>query len=147
MKIQKAKQAEVTSGDSKHTGSVNIPETFTNDGVTYNVTSKGNYAFQNCQELTDVYCYAKKAPSTGSYAFKDSYTEYATLYVPRASIEAYKTTAPWSGFDNFKAIEDVTGVKTVSAEGNGIADGKYLKDGNLVIIKNGKEYNAVGAVK
>ena len=41
-----------------------------------------------------------------------------------------------------------TGVKEVSASGNdGTADGKYLKDGRLVIKKDGKQYNAIGAGK
>ena len=63
-------------------------------------------AFANCDELTDVYCYAEKVPSTNSDAFADSYTEYATLHVPAASIEQYKATAPWS---NFGTIVDTDG--------------------------------------
>ena len=63
-------------------------------------------AFANCTELTDVYCYAEKVPSTDSDAFAGSYTEYATLHVPAASIEQYKTTAPWS---NFGTIVDTDG--------------------------------------
>ena len=62
------------------------------------VTSIGNDAFAYCPELLDVYCYAKKVPSTESYAFDDSPIEYATLHVPDASIDSYKATAPWSSF-------------------------------------------------
>lgn len=39
-----------------------------------------------------------------------------------------------------------TGVKEVSKEGVNNGDGKYLKAGKIVIKKNGKEYNAVGAI-
>ena len=46
--------ATVTSGSSKYTGSVTIPETVTNNGVTYSVTSIGTYAFYVCSDLTDV---------------------------------------------------------------------------------------------
>lgn len=43
-------------------------------------------------------------------------------------------------------VGDPTGVNEVSADGNdGTADGKYLKDGRLVIKKGGKMYSAVGA--
>ena len=62
------------------------------------VTSIGYEAFRNCPELFDVYCYAEKVPSTDRYAFDGSYPEYATLHVPAASLESYKTTSPWSKF-------------------------------------------------
>ena len=62
------------------------------------VTSIGENAFAYCPELTDVYCYAEKVPSTESDAFEGSYVEYATLHVPTASMEDYKTTEPWSSF-------------------------------------------------
>ena len=52
--ITKAKQAEVTSGDTKYTGNVTIPESFTYNGVTYSVTSIGNEAFRSCSGLTSV---------------------------------------------------------------------------------------------
>ena len=42
----------------------------------------------------------------------------------------------------------ITGIDAASAAENGIkADGKYLKDGKIIIIKNGKEYNATGVAK
>ena len=63
------------------------------------------YTFANCQELTDVYCYAENVPSTRNDAFEDSYIENATLHVPAGSVEKYKSTAPWSEFGNIVAIE------------------------------------------
>ena len=42
----------------------------------------------------------------------------------------------------------ITGIDAAPAAENGIkADGKYLKDGKIIIIKNGKEYNATGVAK
>jgi hypothetical protein len=58
----------------------------------------GSKAFASCSDLTDVYCHAEDVPSTQSDAFSDSNIESATLHVPTASIDAYKATAPWSGF-------------------------------------------------
>lgn len=58
-------------------------------------------AFASCKELKNVYCLAESVPETQSNAFIDSYIEYSTLHVPAASIEAYKTTSPWSGFGTF----------------------------------------------
>jgi hypothetical protein len=59
----------------------------------------GNSAFADCPELLDVYCYAENVPSTERNLFDGSYPEYATLHVPDASVDSYKSTAPWSGFD------------------------------------------------
>lgn len=39
-----------------------------------------------------------------------------------------------------------TGIKDVNADGMQ-ADGKYLKDGKIIIKKGNKEYNAIGAIK
>ena len=68
------------------------------------VRSIGDYAFAHCPELLDVYCYAENVPSTESGVFKDSYIEYANLHVPKASIDSYKATAPWSGFGTITSI-------------------------------------------
>ncbi len=61
-------------------------------------------AFARCSDLTDVYCYAEKVPSTSSDTFQDSYIEYATLHVPEASIDLYKSESPWNQFKNIVAI-------------------------------------------
>ncbi|MBO7140910.1 MAG: leucine-rich repeat domain-containing protein [Prevotella sp.] len=63
-------------------------------------------AFASCKNLTDVYCLAEKVPSTNTDAFKDSYINYATLHVPAASINDYKTTEPWKSFQNFMTLEE-----------------------------------------
>ena len=64
-------------------------------------------AFSDCPELTNVYCYAESVPSTAVNAFANSMIEYATLYVPKSAIDAYKTTSPWSEFKLFMSIEDI----------------------------------------
>ena len=61
-------------------------------------------AFAECSKLEEVYCLAENVPSTNTDAFEKSYPEYMTLYVPAESLNAYKTTAPWSQFGTIKAI-------------------------------------------
>ena len=46
--------AEVTSGDVKYTGDVDIPSSFEKDGITYSVTKIGLPAFWGCSGLTSV---------------------------------------------------------------------------------------------
>ena len=62
-------------------------------------------AFAGCKELKDVYCLAENVPNTKTDAFKDSYPEYTTLHVPANSLNAYKTTAPWSSFGNIVSLD------------------------------------------
>ena len=78
--------------------------------------SIGEYAFANCAELTDVYCYAENVPSTGGYSFLDTNTQYATLHVPALSIEKYKAITPWCYFSKIVAIDgtDIAEVQAVS---------------------------------
>ena len=67
------------------------------------VTSIGGSAFYSCSGLKDVYCHAVDVP-IGKDAFINIPSS-ATLHVPAASIDAYKNTAPWSGFGSIVAIE------------------------------------------
>ena len=61
--------------------------------------------------------------------FTDSPIEQATLYVPEASLEAYKTTSPWSGFGTILPISSTgmnnnTTVKPVTIDAVYDLDGK-----------------------
>lgn len=99
--------------------SINIPENLTSiePYVFFNcpsltsftipngVTNVGELAFEWCN-MTDVYCYAENVPNTNSNAFENSSISTATLHVPAASLEAYSTTAPWSGFGTIVPIAD-----------------------------------------
>ena len=103
-------------------------------------------AFANCSELLDVYCYAEKVPSTKSDAFNGSYPEYITLHVPDASIESYKTTAPWSGFGKIVALTpEETGIDELKGENGKVKTALYDLSGRRVqkgqkgvFIQNGK---------
>ena len=68
------------------------------------VTSIGERAFYYCGELTDVYCYAENVPSTYSDTFISGYLKNATLHVPSGSIDAYKSSYPWSSFGSIVKI-------------------------------------------
>ena len=108
--------------------SVNIPNSVTTieEGAFYNcsslasvnigesVTTIGGGAFDDCDAITSVSCLAKECPvyDKGSWTNMFSVYKTATLYVPKQSIDAYKTTDPWSNFANVVALEDT------SIEGN-----------------------------
>jgi hypothetical protein len=69
------------------------------------VTTIGNEAFSSCSNLKYVNCYAENIPTTESNVFIGFDMANATLYVPQASVEAYRTTAPWSSFGVIEDIE------------------------------------------
>ena len=65
-------------------------------------------AFTGIQKLDEVICYAENVPKTDRTVFANSFIEYATLYVPASSVEAYKSSAPWSGFKQILPLKSDT---------------------------------------
>ena len=61
--------AEVTSG-SQYSGVIAIPEIVNYEGVSYNVTSIGKYAFNSCIKLTSI-SIPNSVTTISDYAFKD----------------------------------------------------------------------------
>ena len=59
------------------------------------VTSIGNSAFYRCTNLTSITCNATTPPTLGSEAFDGS---TCPIYVPEASVEAYKSASGWSDY-------------------------------------------------
>lgn len=60
--------------------------------------------FMNCDSLKEVYCFAEKAPLIVPRVFEGTPIEKATLYVPEASIEEYKSNETWGRFKEIKPI-------------------------------------------
>lgn len=72
------------------------------------MTSIGSDIFYGCSSLTDVFCYSEEVPSTNSDAFNNFPIGSATLHVLTGSLEAYRTTAPWSRFGSI-----IGGIETI----------------------------------
>ena len=75
--------------DCKSLTSVTIPDS---------VTSIGSYTFSGCSKLKDVYC-KPKTPPTGMSMFA-IYACGLKIYVPRNSVEAYKSASYWSNYSS-----------------------------------------------
>ena len=111
--------------------SVTIPES---------VSWIGSGAFDNCRCLIDVYCLAENVPETDSSAFKNSPISSATLHVHAESIDAYKSTSPWSEFGNIVAMteDEIDGIRpllTFPKEKEQV----YNRNGHQIV--NGKSSN------
>ena len=61
------------------------------------VTWIGDFAFRYCYSLTSVYCKAATPPAGGYYMF-GSNASGREIYVPAASVAAYKSAAGWSDY-------------------------------------------------
>ena len=96
--------AEVTYGQPTYSGEVIIPETVEYGGITYNVTSIGNRAFQHCYSLTSVII-PETITTIGTEAFIYCYT-LRSLTIPKsvASI-ANRAFLECSGLTTIK-VED-----------------------------------------
>lgn len=90
-------------------------------------------SFAYCNNLRDVFCYAEAVPTTHSDAFLDVPIVNATLHVPAASVEAYRTTTPWSGFGKIVALTDndpkPTSVNSLKTEEKATPVATYSIDG------------------
>jgi hypothetical protein len=79
-------------------------------------------AFANCPELTNIYIHAEDVPTTETDAFNNSYVEYANLYVPNASMAAYKAKSPWNRFGTVIPIKEE--IPVCATPSISIVDGK-----------------------
>ena len=82
------------------------------------VKSIAKKTFSGCSSLTDVYCYAEGVPTTGEDAFENVPVSSATLHVPAASIETYKSASLWCDFGTIVALtdEELTAIKNIENE-------------------------------
>lgn len=101
--------------------SVNIGESVTTIGVG---------AFIYCYYITSVTCLAKECPVCDKGLWNNIFSVFdtATLYVPKQSIDAYKTTDPWSNFVNVVALE-ATGIEGKPTDNAPRVDAVYDIDG------------------
>jgi hypothetical protein len=60
------------------------------------VTSIEFSAFLGCSSLKSCYCAAKTPPTLGSNVFSNS--GITNIYVPTASVSAYKSASGWSDY-------------------------------------------------
>ena len=107
------------------------------------VKTIGDLAFSDCQELKDVYCYAKSVPNTSEIAFIYS-TDNAILHVLQTSIDAYKNAVPWSEFKEIVALPDEG--KKGDANGDGtvnVAD--IVEVVNYIMGSPSGKFDATGA--
>ena len=68
--------------------------------IPQSISSIGAYAFTGCSKLKEIYCKATTPPSGGSNMFSSNALG-RKIYVPKESVEAYKTAEYWSDYADY----------------------------------------------
>ena len=110
------------------------------------VTSIGAAAFYECTSLADIYCYATTPP----VCYVD--TEYGTfvgvskncyIHVPAGTVQDYQLATGWSDFFYYYEIEEEEqAIQT--AEQDSQPSRKIIRDGQVLILRNGETYDMMG---
>jgi hypothetical protein len=107
------------------------------------------YAFDMCTNLTKVTCYATTPPIMSDGELEYKYHVFLRvsvsdipLYVPTGSIDAYEETNQWKEFGQILPIEG-TNVEYVQQPQLEQVQ-KLLRNGQILILRDGKTYNVMG---
>jgi hypothetical protein len=100
-------------------------------------------AFAGCTRLYDIYVYATYPP----FAEESSFANYnAYLYIPCDSKRDYTLDPVWGKFQNIECLSDeptdMENIETPSQRPTNVQ--KLLRNGQLIIVRDGVEYNAMG---
>lgn len=68
--------------------------------IPYSVTKVGNSMFASCNSLTSVYC-KPTTPPTGDFYMFNNTPSNKIIYVPRNSVDAYKSAQHWSDWTEY----------------------------------------------
>ena len=91
-----------TSNDKLGDGAFSGCSGLTSLTIPSGVTSIGNYAFNGCSGLTSIYVYPENLPELGTDIFTGCDAKNCTVYVPKGTYDAYKS----SEFGYFENIVD-----------------------------------------
>lgn len=106
-----------------------------------------SFAFYDCENLATIYSKSLTPPELMEQAF-DANNETqlrltSTLYVPCGAVELYKAHEMWGQFQDIQCLPEVeTALHDIQSPLSDLR--KFVRDGQLVIVRDGAEYNAQG---
>ena len=113
--------------------------------ISYTVTSIGQQAFDN-PDLTTINCFAPNPPECGGLVFDAVDKTKAKLFVRPDAIAAYKAADQWKDFgDNILPIGGPTAIQQVANQESQVINQKFIKNGQLYILRDNELFNAQGA--
>ena len=102
-----------------------------------------DFVFADCYSLKTVYNYATVPQSINANVFDGVDISKCTLYVPKGSKAAYEAAPVWKDFI-IKEMARPEGIDNINHKSETI-NHKFIKDGQLFILRNGKTYTTSGA--
>ncbi len=115
---------------------------FTSVLIPRSVTTIGNYAFDGCSAIKRIYCHAVTPPDIESKTFAN-YNAY--LYVPCENFDDYDLHNEWGNFKHIECVpSEETAINTISSDAQSGQTQKTIRNGILLIERNGKTYTAQG---
>lgn len=106
----------------------------------------GSWAFYGCTSLTTITCFTPAPPQLQDNTFYELPIEGIPVFVPELSVEDYKSTPIWQDFYIIGQDFVVSDLENIGLDnGYGVmGNRKFLRHGQIVIIRDGVEYNALG---
>ena len=101
-------------------------------------------AFRDCTALTTVVCEAVQVPDCQHNIFANIPFLEATFYVPKESLEDYKSAIYWKDFGTILPIAPTGTENTHSKNNNSSSFTKVILNGQLLILRDGKTYTVMG---
>lgn len=107
--------------------------------IAENVTRIPNYAFYNCENITDIYVYSSTPPTieSSSYSFASAAYSNATVWTPCPTATIYRNTSIWSRFTNIQNEQTTIyniAVQTADANMGDVAgDGSFTCDTEVAL--------------
>ena len=98
-------------------------------------------AFVGCTALTNITDFAETPQTLGDAVFSAMNQASCTLYVPEEAVALYGSTAVWQ---DFGAILPLTS-EGIENTPKAVQCTKTVRNGQLLILRNGHTYNATGA--
>ena len=137
---------------------INIPEGVTSIGkaaffdcaylkeitLPSSVQTIADNAFGQCQKVAKMTVNAMTPPVVEAETFEDI-DRSIPLYVPIGTASQYKTTDYWCEFFNVIEYDAPSAVENTHSQSPMANCQKLLRNGQLIIVRDGVEYNAMGA--
>ena len=122
----------------------NINGYITSITIPKSVTHIGYNAFYQCHILDTIYSYATTPPIVDTYLCNTDLYELLSLFVPCSTIANYQADVVWGQVANIYCLDS----ETTSLEEHFNEEiqnrQKLFRDGQLIILRDGKTYNVMG---